>query len=164
MEPRRLARPEDPEEAWGRSHAPFANPSQVNPSRLPPALRKVRLTPPVSLLLVSSHGMPKTLGAVYVLLLVLVGPACGRGGADFVFRGGGVYTLDGDRPWAESVVVDGGRIAAVGSDAETARYIGRGTEVIDLEGKMLLPGFQDSHTHPILGATLKPDVGRAPRP
>jgi predicted amidohydrolase YtcJ len=73
-----------------------------------------------------------------------------------VFRSGGVYTLDGDRPWAESVVVDGGRIAAVGSDAETAPYIGRGTEVFDLDGKMLLPGFQDSHTHPILGASLEP--------
>ena len=73
-----------------------------------------------------------------------------------MFRGGGVYTLDGDRPWAESVVVDGGRIAAVGSDAETAAAIGPGTEVIDLAGKMLLPGFQDSHTHPILGATLEP--------
>jgi hypothetical protein len=100
--------------------------------------------------------MPKMLGAVCVVLLVLVGPACGRGGADFVFRGGGVYTLDGDRPWAECVVVDGGRIVAVGSDAEAASYIGRGTEVIDLEGRMLLPGFQDSHTHPILGATLEP--------
>jgi predicted amidohydrolase YtcJ len=99
--------------------------------------------------------MPKTVGGVCLLLLILVGPACGRGGADFVFRGGGVYTLDGDRPWAESVVVDGGSIVAVGSDGETAPYIGRGTEVVDLDGKMLLPGFQDSHTHPILGATLE---------
>jgi predicted amidohydrolase YtcJ len=97
-----------------------------------------------------------THAAVCVLLLVLAGPACGRRGADLVFRGGGVYTLDGDRPWAESVVVDGGRIVAVGSDAEAAPYIGRGTEVIDLDGKMLLPGFQDSHTHPILGASLEP--------
>ena len=100
--------------------------------------------------------MPKTISGVLVLLLLLVAPACERGGADFVFRGGGVYTMDGDRPWAESVVVEGGRIVAVGSDAETAAAIGRGTEVIDLTGKMLLPGFQDSHTHPILGATLEP--------
>ena len=103
-----------------------------------------------------SGGMPKTISGVLVLLLLLVAPACERGGADFVFRGGGVYTMDGDRPWAESVVVEGGRIVAVGSDAETAAAIGRGTEVIDLTGKMLLPGFQDSHTHPILGATLEP--------
>ena len=100
--------------------------------------------------------MSKLITLMCVLLVFLIGSACGRGGADFVFRSGGVYTLDGDRPWAESVAVDGGKIVAVGSDAETAAYIGRGTEVIDLAGKMLLPGFQDSHTHPILGASLEP--------
>ncbi|MBW2448193.1 MAG: amidohydrolase [Deltaproteobacteria bacterium] len=100
--------------------------------------------------------MKRKTSGVYGLLLLLGGLACGPDRADLVFRGGGVYTLDADRPWAESVVVDGGKIIAVGSDADMAVHIGAGTDVIDLEGRMLLPGFQDSHTHPILGASLEP--------
>ena len=42
-----------------------------------------------------------------------------------------------------------GRIVYVGTDSLPAGLIGRGTEVVDLAGRMLLPGFQDGHVHPV---------------
>jgi predicted amidohydrolase YtcJ len=50
--------------------------------------------------------------------------------------------------------VDGGKIVFVGGDAEVGRWIGSRTEVIDLDGKVLLPGLHDSHVHPDLGSFL----------
>jgi predicted amidohydrolase YtcJ len=75
------------------------------------------------------------------------------GNAELVFVGGGVYTLDPARPWAAAVAVRDGRIVHVGGEAEACELAGPGTEVIDLDGKMLLPGFQDAHAHPLLGGT-----------
>ena len=69
--------------------------------------------------------------------------------ADLVFRNGAVYTVDEERSWARAVAVSGGRIVGVGSDADAERWIGPETRVIDLQGKMLLPAFGDSHVHPI---------------
>lgn len=71
--------------------------------------------------------------------------------AELVFRHGRVYTLDAQRPRAEAVAVAAGRIAYVGPEAGIERWIGPQTRVIDLQGKMLLPGFQDSHTHLVSG-------------
>lgn len=70
------------------------------------------------------------------------------GSADLVFVNGAVYTVDAARSWARAVGVKGGRIVAVGTDADVRDLLGAGTEVIDLEGRMLLPGFQDAHVHP----------------
>jgi predicted amidohydrolase YtcJ len=53
------------------------------------------------------------------------------------------------RSWAEAVAVRGERIVYVGPDAEIGAYIGPGTRVVDLDGKMVLPSFQDSHIHPV---------------
>jgi predicted amidohydrolase YtcJ len=55
-------------------------------------------------------------------------------------------------PIVEAVAVAGGRIAAVGSEAEILEHKGRGTEVIDLRGSTLVPGFVEPHTHPELSA------------
>lgn len=71
--------------------------------------------------------------------------------ADVVFRGGGVYTVDAARSWAEAVAVRAGRIVYVGADAGLAPWIGPATRRIDLQGKMLLPGFHDSHVHLVGG-------------
>ena len=71
--------------------------------------------------------------------------------AETVFRNGAVYTVDAARSWAETVAVRGGRIVYVGSDAGVASWIGPATRSIDLQGKMLLPGFHDSHVHLIGG-------------
>ena len=67
--------------------------------------------------------------------------------------GAAVYTGDRARPWAEAVAVRGGRIVVVGAGREMGVLIGPRTEVVDLRGRMLLPGFQDAHAHPLLGGT-----------
>ena len=71
--------------------------------------------------------------------------------ADLVLRGGQAYLVDATRSWAQAVAVAGGQIAAVGTDAEVSALIGPRTEVIDLAGRMLLPGFTDSHIHASVG-------------
>jgi predicted amidohydrolase YtcJ len=75
----------------------------------------------------------------------------GRNGsaADLVFVNGAVYTVDAARSWAQAVAVRGGRIAGVGTDAAIRPSIGAHTEVIELAGRMLVPGFQDAHVHPV---------------
>jgi hypothetical protein len=68
--------------------------------------------------------------------------------ADLVLVNGAVYTVDAACSWAQAVAVKDGRIVAVGSDAAVRERVGPRTEVIDLGGRMLLPGFQDAHAHP----------------
>ena len=71
--------------------------------------------------------------------------------ADIVFRGGTVWTADSAHPRARAVAVAKGRIAYVGTDEGATAYIGPKTMVIDLRGRMLLPGIEDSHLHPATG-------------
>lgn len=73
--------------------------------------------------------------------------------ADLVFTGGPCYTVDPARSWASAVAVADGRITAVGRHTDVKELIGPATEVVDLAGKLLLPGFQDAHVHPVLGGT-----------
>ena len=70
--------------------------------------------------------------------------------ADLVFHGGPVFTADTVRSRAHAVAVSGGRIVAVGGD-EVRDLIGPRTEVFDLGGRLLVPGFQDAHVHPVWG-------------
>jgi predicted amidohydrolase YtcJ len=72
-----------------------------------------------------------------------------NGSADLVFVNGAVYTVDAVRSWARSVAVKDGRIVAVDVGDGARELAGPGTELVDLEGGMLLPGFQDAHVHPI---------------
>ena len=78
----------------------------------------------------------------------------GSGGADLVFRNGAVYRVDAARSWASAVAVDGNQIVYVGDDAGLDPFVGPGTRVVDLDRRMLLPGFQDSHLHPGTGMRL----------
>ncbi|CAB1059142.1 hypothetical protein D1BOALGB6SA_3900 [Olavius sp. associated proteobacterium Delta 1] len=75
--------------------------------------------------------------------------------ADFVFQNGVVYTVDHQRSRAEAVAVKGKGIIFVGSNSGAAEFVGPQTEVIDLAGKMVLPGFIDSHAH--VSATINED-------
>ncbi|MFF2161240.1 amidohydrolase [Streptomyces sp. NPDC058175] len=70
--------------------------------------------------------------------------------ADLVLTGGPVHTLSPSRSRATSVAVRGERIVAVGHD-EVRELVGPATEVVDLKGKLLIPGFQDAHAHPVGG-------------
>ena len=73
--------------------------------------------------------------------------------ADLVFTGGAaggrVFLADAARSTAHAVAVTDGRISAVGHDLSA--LIGPGTEVVDLAGGLLVPGFQDAHVHPVWG-------------
>jgi predicted amidohydrolase YtcJ len=71
--------------------------------------------------------------------------------ADTALVGGVIYTLDPSQPWAEACAIRNGRIFAVGSEADIRRQCGAATEVIDVGGGMVVPGFQDSHVHPPMG-------------
>ncbi|WP_348787066.1 amidohydrolase family protein [Leifsonia sp. NPDC080035] len=67
--------------------------------------------------------------------------------ADLVLRGGVVHTLDGDDTTAQAIAVRHGRILKVGSDAQVEATIGRRTRVVDLDGRAVIPGVNDSHLH-----------------
>ena len=72
--------------------------------------------------------------------------------ADYLFHSGHIYTVTGEVVWAEAVAVTGDRISYVGSRAGAEALIGPDTRVTDLDGKMLMPGLIDSHTHIFSGS------------
>ena len=69
---------------------------------------------------------------------------------DTIYTNGRIVTIDDNLPEAEAVVVKKGRIAFVGSSAEALKHKTGGTNVVDLDGKTLLPGFIDPHSHFIM--------------
>lgn len=67
--------------------------------------------------------------------------------ADTIFINGKIYTVEKQQPWAEAVAISEGKIIYVGNNKCVYSYKGNMTKVIDLKGKMMLPGFIDSHLH-----------------
>ncbi|MGB6223706.1 amidohydrolase family protein [Haloferula sp.] len=68
--------------------------------------------------------------------------------ADIIYHNGSILTMTGDEPtYAEALAVDDGKIALVGSKDGVLKMKGDETRVIDLQGKALLPGFLDGHSH-----------------
>lgn len=82
------------------------------------------------------------------LLLAATYPAVAQEPASLVVRNGRIVTVDSDFRIVDAMAVDGERIVALGSVADVAEKIGPKTRVIDLGGKMLIPGLIDSHVHP----------------
>jgi predicted amidohydrolase YtcJ len=82
--------------------------------------------------------------------------------ADLVLYNGKIFTVDVNQPWAQAVAIRDGKFVAVGKDEEIKRLAGKNTEVIDLQGKLALPGFNDAHVHfangglYLLGIDLRP--------
>lgn len=72
--------------------------------------------------------------------------------ADIVVKGGQIYTLDATKEWVEAVAITGGRYVYIGNDGGVDDFLGVETEVIDLAGKMAMPGINDAHVHPMDGA------------
>ena len=73
------------------------------------------------------------------------------GQPDLILHNGKVTTLDHARPAAAALAITQGVIEAVGSDSEVMALAGRDTRVIDLGGRRVIPGLNDSHTHLIRG-------------
>jgi len=82
-----------------------------------------------------------------VALMLAVAQVAVAAPADRIIRGGGIVTVNPAQPAAEAVAIKGGRIVAVGSEADVMKHKGAATEVTDLAGKTLVPGFIDGHSH-----------------
>ena len=96
----------------------------------------------------------KTICSVFLLFLFLSAQSVSaqqQTHADIVLVNGAVYTMDAARSWAQAVAITNGRIAYVGSDQGAVKFAGPLSNVINLRGKLVLPGFIDSHIHPIQG-------------
>jgi predicted amidohydrolase YtcJ len=95
-------------------------------------------------------GVGTALGAVVATNL----PGCGReenamtsNGAETIFRGGTIITMDDKRRQVQAVAIAGGRILAAGDEAEVMKTKTDATKIVDLGGKTLMPSFIDSHGH-----------------
>jgi len=110
----------------------------------------------------TNHVNPRLALSIATLLVITVLAGCasesiGPNGArqpvhaDLALYNGAIYTVNGARSWAESIAIDDGRITYIGNDAGAKDYIGPQTQVVDLKGRMVLPGMQDVHIHPISG-------------
>jgi predicted amidohydrolase YtcJ len=67
--------------------------------------------------------------------------------ADLVLRNGRIVTVDSARPTAQAMAVRGSRIVAIGTNAQINRYVGRNTRVIELAGRLAVPGLIEGHGH-----------------
>jgi len=81
--------------------------------------------------------------------------SCGRREAvqpaDLLLTNGSICTMDEGRSWVEAVAVAADKIVYAGPARGAGRFKGAGTKVIDLGGRLVLPGFQDSHIHLVTG-------------
>ena len=83
-------------------------------------------------------------------------------GADLVLRGGTVYSMDSQGNRNSAIAIAGDEILAIGSEADVALFTTEATRIIELEGRVVFPGFIDTHIHtmdtlPLLnGAMLSP--------
>jgi predicted amidohydrolase YtcJ len=94
------------------------------------------------------HHRPFLVPALFALLtLPLAGCVRHAAPADLVLRNGNVVTMDSTRPTGQAIAIAGGKVTAVGSDADIQRYLGPDTKVIDLQGHLAIPGFIESHGH-----------------
>lgn len=78
-----------------------------------------------------------------------------RTGADTVYVNGHILTVDKAFSVAQGVAVKDGRFLAVGSSAEVQNYVGPATRVVDLQGRTVIPGLMDSHSHMIGAGTAE---------
>lgn len=79
--------------------------------------------------------------------LVLLAQSESKPAADLIITNAKIWTVDKSMPTAQAVAVLGERIVAVGSSSEIGSWKGPKTQVVDASGKLLLPGFNDSHVH-----------------
>lgn len=84
--------------------------------------------------------------------------------ADTVFYRGFIYTVDSRNTVRQAIAIRGGRIVYVGTNVGVRPYIGKRTEVVDLHGRMVMPGLIDAHVHAIAGGLrlLECDLNYAP--
>ena len=85
--------------------------------------------------------------AVWMLLITSTSTASAAGPADIVYHGGPIVTVSDRQPSVEAVAVKDGKIIAVGNKAGVLKMAGDKAKMVHLDGKTMLPGFVDSHSH-----------------
>ena len=83
----------------------------------------------------------------WVVVVLPVVSAAAQPAADLILINGNIRTLDSNRPRAEAMAVAGGRIIAAGTNTYVRKFARPSTRIIDARGKLVLPGFNDSHVH-----------------
>lgn len=86
---------------------------------------------------------------VFVLSILIGCRSIKHEPADLILKNGYIYTVDGRSSIAESVAIKKGKIAFVGNNIDANKFIGSNTQIIDLDGQLMLPGFMDAHCHSI---------------
>lgn len=81
------------------------------------------------------------------LLLPLLFAAAQGTDADVILHHGAIYTVDPAQPWVEAMALKDGEILYLGDHAGAQAYRGATTELVHLEGRMVMPGIGDSHVH-----------------
>lgn len=88
------------------------------------------------------------LSAIVILVLVAIFRVIGDSdAADLVLTNGNIVTVDDGNPTAQAIAIREGKILAVGSAVAIDEFVGRQTEIIDLEGQTAIPGFIEGHAH-----------------
>src|SRR5271157_758729 len=104
---------------------------------------------PAAILVDMSHYR-NPLRDIFLLLTMCLPLAASE--PDLILKDGRIWTGDATQPWADAVAIRRGRIVAVGDNLHVAATAGLHTRVIDLNGRLTIPGFDDGHTHLIRGA------------
>ena len=101
----------------------------------------------------SLKGVAMKLSWLYSLIVVLGACSCSASAAEasLILVNAKLWTENPAQPTAQAVALDGSRILAVGNNAAIRKLAGPDTRIIDLGGRLLLPGFNDSHVHFLIG-------------
>ena len=92
---------------------------------------------------------------IIILSIISVKPTLSQtqSNADLVVKNANVYTMDAVRSWKQALAVKDGRLVFIGNNTNIRTWIGRRTKVVDAGGRLLLPGFHDTHVHLALAAS-----------
>jgi predicted amidohydrolase YtcJ len=102
----------------------------------------------------SRWGLLRRFTLLALLLIALAAftqPSARVAPGDIIIQHAKVYTADEKHPWAQSVAIYKGKVAAVGTDEQVSRMRGIGTKMIEAGGKVVLPSFTDCHIHFLSG-------------
>lgn len=73
---------------------------------------------------------------------------------EVLYQNGQIYTMNSARPWAQAVLLEGDRIAFVGSNSEAKKRSNGNTRVVDLKQRLVLPGLIETHAHAVVGSVM----------
>ncbi|NIN64413.1 MAG: amidohydrolase family protein, partial [Anaerolineae bacterium] len=117
-----------------------ALPPQVSDAITPPVAREEPTSPPETPTGVAQLSLPETPTAAPE-------PSPSAPSPDIIFHNGSILSMEAEQPQARALAIQGENILAVGTDEDILALQGTDTQLIDLEGRALMPGFVDAHTH-----------------